>query len=61
MKAQEQLMECPNATQNDLSTQSFQEDVMLQLCSYFLHDVEQIKIGLAIMRQETRNLRTALQ
>ena len=61
IKAQEQLMECPNATRNDFSTQNFQEDVMLQVCSNFLHDVEQIKIELATMRQEMRNLRTELQ
>ena len=61
IKAQEQLMACPNATQNDVSTQIFQEDVMLQVCPNFLHDVEQIKIELATMRQEVRNLRTELQ
>ena len=61
IKAQEQLMECPNGTRNAFSTQNFQEDVMLQVCSNFLRDVEQIKIELAIMRQEMRNLRTALQ
>ena len=43
-------MECPNATRNDFSTEKYQEDVMLQLCSTFLHDVEQIKIELATMR-----------
>ena len=58
MKAQEQLIDCPNATWKDISTQKFQEDVMLQVCSNFLHDVEQIKIELATMRQEMRNLRT---
>ena len=61
MKAQEQLMECPNATRNDISTQKFQEDVMLQVCSNFLHDVEQIKIELVTMRQEMRKLRKELQ
>ena len=61
IKAQEQLMACPNVTQNDVSTQIFQEDVMLQVCPNFLHDVEQIKIELATMRQEVRNLRTELQ
>ena len=39
IKAQEQFMECQNATRNDFSAQNFQEDVMLQLCSNFLHDV----------------------
>ena len=61
IKAQEQLMECPNATRNDFSTQTFQKDVMLQVSSNFLHDVEQIKIELATMRQQMRNLRTELQ
>ena len=54
-------MECPNATRNEFSTQNFPEDVMFQVCSIFLHDVEQIKIELAIMHQEMRNLRNALQ
>ena len=34
---------------------------MLQVCSNFLHDVKQIKIELATMRKEMRNLRTELQ
>ena len=41
--AREQLMECPNATRNDFSTHNIQDDIMLQVCSNFLHDVEQIK------------------
>ena len=61
IRAQEQLMECPNATRIDFYTQNFQEDVMLQVSSSFLHDVEQIKIDLATLRQEMRNLRTELQ
>ena len=61
IKTQEQLMECPNATRNDFSTQNFQGDIMLQVCSNFLHDVEQIKTELATMRQEMRNFRTELQ
>ena len=54
-------MECPNATRNEFSTHNVQEDVMLQVCSNFLHDVERIKIELATMRQEMRNFRTELQ
>ena len=54
-------MESPNATRNDFSTQNFQEDVMLQVCLNFLHDVEQIKTELATMRQEMTSLRTELQ
>ena len=52
-------MECPNATWNEFSTH--QEDVLLQVCSNFLHDVEQIKNELVTMRQEMRNLRTEHQ
>ena len=40
IKAHEQLLECPNATRNDFS-HNIQEDVMLQVCSNFLHYVEQ--------------------
>ena len=61
LKAREQLMECPNATRNDFSTDNIQEDIMLQVCSNFLHDVEQIKTELTTMRHEMRNLRTELQ
>ena len=32
IKAQEQLMECPNATRNDFSTKNVRKDVMLQVC-----------------------------
>ena len=46
LKAREQLVECPNATRNDFSTHNIQEDIMLQVCSNFLHDVEQIKTEL---------------
>ena len=61
IKAQEQLLECLNPTRNNFSTYNIQEDVMLQVCSNFLHDVERIKIELATMRQELKNLRTELQ
>ena len=61
LKAREQLMEYPNATRNDFSTHNIQEDIMLQVCSNFLHDVEQTKIELRSMRQELRNLRVELQ
>ena len=60
LKAQEQLMEYPNATWNDFSTHNIQEDVMIQVSSNFLH-VDQIKFELATIRQEMRNLRTELQ
>ena len=60
LKAREQLMEYPNATRNDFSTHNIQEDIMLQVCSNFLHDL-QLKIDLATLRQEMRNLRVELQ
>ena len=61
LKAREQLMEYPNATRNDFSTHNIQQDLMLQVSSNFLHDVEQIKIELATLGQEKRNLRVELQ
>ena len=61
LKAQEQLMEYPNATWNDFSTSNIQEDLMLQVSSSFLLDVAQIKIELATLRHEMRNLRVELQ
>ena len=60
LEAEKLLREHPDATWNDLSTNNIQEDVMLQVCSNFLHDVEQIKIELRSMRQELRNLRVEL-
>ena len=61
IKAKEQLLGCLNPTRNKFSTYNIQEDVILQVCSNFLHDVERIKIKLATMPQELRNLRTKLQ
>ena len=61
LKAREQLMECPNATRNDFSTHNIQKDVMLQVSSNFLHDVEQIKAELTTLSQEMRNLRVEFQ
>ena len=61
LKAQEQLMEYPNVTWNDFSNHNIQQDLMLQVSSNFLHDVEQIKIELATLGQEMRNLRVELQ
>ena len=49
IKAQEQLMGYPNANRNKFSSHNIQEDVMIQVSSNFLHDVEQIKTELAIM------------
>ena len=61
LKARKQLMECPNATWKDFSTQNTQEDVLLEVRSNFLHVVEQIRNELATMRQEMRNLRTEVE
>ena len=60
-KAQEQLMEYPNATLNDFLAHNNQEDVMLQISSNFRHDVEQIETELATLVQEMRNVRIELQ
>ena len=40
LKAQDRLMEYPNAACNDFPTQNIQKDVMLQVSSNFLIDVE---------------------
>ena len=61
LKAEEQIMEYPDATWNDFLTHNIQEDVMLQVSSIFLHVVEHIKNELVRKRQEMRNLRTELQ
>ena len=60
-KAQEYLMEHPNATWNDFSTQIIQKDVSFQVSSTFLNDEEQTKAELASLGQEMKNLRTELQ
>ena len=54
-------MEYPNATWDDFSTHNIQEDLMLQVSSNFLHDLEQIKTELATLGQEMRNLRVHFQ
>ena len=61
LTAQEQLKDYPNATWKDFLTHNIQEDLMLQISSNFLHDVEQIKTELATLGQEMRNLRVELQ
>ena len=57
LKAQLQKMEYPNATWNDFSPHNIQEDVIIQVSSNFVHDVEQIKTELATLGQEMGNLR----
>ena len=60
-KAQEYLMEHPNATWNDFSTRMIQRDVSCQVSSNFLNDEEQTKVQLASLGQEMKNLRSELQ
>ena len=59
-KAQEYLMEHPNATWNDFSTRIIQRDVIYQVSSNFLKDEEQTKVQLASLGQEMKNLRSEL-
>ena len=60
-KAQEYLMENPNATWNNFSTRIIQRDMSFQVSSNFLNDEEQTKAHMATLRQEMKNLRSELQ
>ena len=60
-KAQEYLMENPNATWNDFSTRIIQRDVSFQVSFNFLNDEEQTKAQMATLGQEMKNLRSELQ
>ena len=60
-KAQEYLMENPNATWNDFSTRIIQRDVSFQVSSIFLNDEELTKAQMATLGQELKNLRSELQ
>ena len=60
-KAQEYLMENPNATWNDFSTRIIQRYVCFQVSSIFLNDEEQTKTQMATLGQELKNLRSELQ
>ena len=60
-KAQEYLMEHPNATWNDFSTRIIQRGVSYQVSSNFLNDEEHTKVQLASLGQEMKNLRSELQ
>ena len=60
-KAQEYLMENPNATWNDFSTRIIQRNVSFQNSSFFLNDEEQTKAQMATLGQEMKNLRSELQ
>ena len=60
-KAQEYLMEHPNATWNEFSTHLIKKDVTYQVSFSFLKDEEQNKAQMASLGQELRNLRTELK
>ena len=60
-KAEEYLMEHPNATWNDFSTRIIQRNVSYQVSSNFLNVEEQTKVQLASLGQEMKNLRSELQ
>ena len=59
-KAQEHLMEHPNANWNDFSTHKIQKDVSFRLSSNFSNGEEQTKAELATLGQ-MKNLRTELK
>ena len=60
-KAQEYLVENPNATWTDFPTRIIQRDVFFQVSSNFLNDEEQTKAQMATLGQEMKNLRSELQ
>ena len=61
LKAQEYLMEHPNATWSDFSAGIIQRDVSYQVSSNILNDEEQTKVQLASLGQQMKNLRSELQ
>ena len=60
-KAQEYLMEHPNGTWNDFSTDLIIKDVSYQVSTSFLNDEEQNKTKITSLGQELENLRTELK
>ena len=60
-KAQEYLMEHPNATWNDFSIHLVNKDVSYPVSTSFLIDEEQNKAQVASLEQEIKNLRTELK
>ena len=60
-KAQEYLMENPNAMWNDFSTRIIQRDVSFQVSSNFLKDEEQTKAQMVTLGQGMKNLQSELQ
>ena len=53
-KAQEYLMERPNATSNDFCSQIIQKDLMLEVSSTFVSHEAQTKAELATLGQEIK-------
>ena len=60
-KAQEYLMERPNALWNDFCTQINQKDLILEVSSIFLSHEAQTKAELATLGEEIKNLRSELK
>ena len=60
-KAQESLMERPNATWNDFCAHIIQKDLILEVSSTFLSHEAQTKAELATLGQEIKNLRSELK
>ena len=60
-KAQEYLMENPNATWMEFSTRIIQRDVSFQVSSNFLNDEERTKAQMATLGQEIRNPKSKVQ
>ena len=60
-KAQEYLMEHPNATWNNFSSHLINKDVSYQVSTSFLNDEVQNKAKMASLGQESKNLRTELK
>ena len=60
-RAQEYLMERPNATWKDFCAQIIQKDLMLEISSTFLSHEAQTKAELATLEQEIWNLRSDLK
>ena len=60
-KAQEYLMEHPNATWNDFCAQIFQKDLILEVSLTFLSHEAHTKAEMATLGQEIKNLRSELK
>ena len=60
-KAQEYLMERPNATWNDFCAHIIRKDLILEVSSTFLSHEAQTKAELATLGQEIKNLRSELK